>query len=240
MVSVPIGHPDDITFRAVETLRSVDFVVCEEEKIGRKLLKRLEIDKPLFGLNEHNENESTQEVIQLLLKNQSGAYFSDAGTPLFADPGTPLVQQCHQIGIRVVPVPGASSLTAALSVAGLDIRQFYYAGFLPRVAAERRAALRKLQQFDCPVVIYDTPYRLKALLEDIKLEISATMRAVLLLSLTQPQEQIISGTIAEIIKDVNVNYSKREFVLILAPTRKKNPAKPGHRKSARKRRGKRN
>ena len=218
IVSTPIGNPDDITLRAIKTLQSVDFVVCEEAKIGRKLLNQLRIEKPLYQINEHNEEESTDEIMQLLLRNQSAAYFSDAGTPLFADPGTYLVNRCHEVGIQVIPVPGASSLTAALAVAGIDIRQFYYAGFLPRVPTERRSALRKLKQFTCPVIIYDTPYRLRPLLDDIKTELSPVVRATLLLALTQPEETILKGSVADIISQVNANYLKREFVLIIEPS----------------------
>lgn len=217
MVSVPIGHPDDITLRAIDILKKVDFLVCEELKIGRKLMNLLKIEKPLVDLNEHNETEFSAEITQKLLSGLSAAYFSDAGTPLFADPGTYLVKQCRALGIRVVPVPGPSSLTAALSVAGVDIRQFYYAGFLPRVSEERRSAIQRLSQFQCPVIIYDTPYRLKPLLQDLRSELPATTRAVLLLSLTQPEEQIVSGSLKEIINTVNINYRKREFVLILDP-----------------------
>ena len=217
VVSVPIGNPDDITLRAIKTIQSVDFVVCEELKIGRKLLKQLKVEKPLFHINEHDEKESSDEVIQMLFKGQNAAYFSDAGTPLFADPGTYLVNRCHEFGLRVIPVPGASSLTAALAVAGIDIKQFYYAGFLPRVAEDRRSAIRKLKRFDCPVIIYDTPYRLRSLLDDLKLELSASTKATLLLSLTQPAESIMKGSLDDIIHDINANYSKREFVLIVEP-----------------------
>lgn len=215
MVSVPIGHPDDITLRAIETLRSADFLVCEEKKTGHRLISRHKIKKPLYTLNEHNERESSDEIIQLLLKNQSGAYFSDAGTPVFADPGRYLVNQCHQLEIPVIPIPGPSSLTAAMSVAGIDLHQFYYAGFLPRDASERRSAIRQLKQYDCPVIIYDTPYRLKALLEDVKAELTGAALATLLLSLTQPEERILRGPIARISAEVKRNYKKREFVLIL-------------------------
>lgn len=238
IVAVPIGHPDDITLRAIKTLQKVDFVVCEEAKVGRRLLKQLDIEKPLYLLNEHDEEESSDEIIQLLLKNQSGAYFSDAGTPLFADPGTYLVNHCHQFGIQVIPVPGASSLTAALSVAGVDTRQFYYAGFLPRVPTERRNAIRKLKHFECPVIIYDTPYRLRALLDDIKTELSAKTKAVLALSLTQAGERILTGTLADIIVDVNANYSKREFVLIIEPSSPQKPARQIQKKTRRKNSGK--
>jgi 16S rRNA (cytidine1402-2'-O)-methyltransferase len=217
IVSVPIGNPDDITLRAIKTLQTVDFFICVDLKIGRKLLKQLNIEKPLYQINEHDEKESSDEIMQLLFKNQSAAYFSDAGTPLFADPGTYLVNRCHEFGLRVIPVPGASSLTAALAVAGIDIKQFYYAGFLPRVPEERRLAIRKLKHFSCPIIIYDTPYRLRSLLDDLKLELSARTQATLLLSLTQPAETIIKGSLDSIIIDVNANYSKREFVLIVEP-----------------------
>ncbi|NQU62991.1 MAG: 16S rRNA (cytidine(1402)-2'-O)-methyltransferase [SAR324 cluster bacterium] len=217
IVSIPIGNPDDITLRAIKTLQSVDFIVCEEAKIGRKLLKQLNVEKSLYQINEHNEEESSDEIMQLLLNNQSAAYFSDAGTPLFADPGTYLVNRCHECGIQVIPVPGASSLTAALSVAGIDINRFFYAGFLPRVPIERRAAIRKLKQFDCPIIIYDTPYRLQSLLDDIKHEFPLHVSAILLLSLTKSDECILKGTLADILAQVKKSQSKREFVLIIEP-----------------------
>ena len=217
IVSTPIGNPDDITLRAIDTFRKVDFLICEEIKVGRKLLKRLEIDKELYNLNEHNESEESEMILRLLLKGKSGAIFSDCGTPLFADPGTKLVRRCHETGVQVIPVPGASSLLAALAVAGVDTNRFYYAGFLSRKSNERRKDIRKLKMFQCPVIILDTPYRLRALLLDLKSEITAGRHIILLLSLTKPDEKIISGSVSDVLKQLGENPPKKEFVLILNP-----------------------
>lgn len=217
VVSVPIGHPDDITFRAVKTFREVDFLICEEHQIGSKLLKRLEIDKDLQCLNEHNEEQDVESIITKLLKGKTAAIFSDCGTPSFADPGTKLINRCHEAGIRIVPVPGASSLLAALAVAGVSLDQFYYAGFLPRQSSERRKEIRKLQNMSCPIIIYDTPYRLKALLTDLKAEIPSARQIILCLSLTKKDEMIIRGTLSEIMTMLGPKPPKKEFVLILGP-----------------------
>lgn len=217
IVSIPIGHPDDITLRAIQTLKEVDFLICEEFKIGRKLLKQLNIKKELFSLNEHNETEATDEIINLLLQPKNAAIFSDCGTPIFADPGTYLVNRCYDCGIEVISVPGASSLTSALAVAGVEIPQFYYAGFLPRKTEARCQEIKRLKNFSCPVIIFDTPYRISALLKDLCAELTSDRRIVLLLSLTKPDAQIIRGSIPAVIKQWNRNPCKKEFVLILEP-----------------------
>lgn len=217
IVSIPIGHPDDITLRALKTLEEADFLICEELKNGRKLLKQLKIQKELFCLNEHNEQTDVDSFIQLLLKGKTGALFSDCGTPLFADPGAYLVKRCNELGIKVIPIPGASSLLAALVMIGDPLKQFHYAGFLPRDSADRRKELKRLSGFNCPVVIYDTPYRLKALLLDIKAELPSNRELSIAFSITQPDEKYIEGTIVEVIKSFGESYPKKEFVLVLKP-----------------------
>ncbi len=217
IVAIPIGHPDDITLRAIKTLKNVDFLICEEFKNGRKLLKQLNIDKELLNLNEHNEEADTEEILQELLKGKKAALFSDCGTPLFADPGSLLVKRCHETGIKVIPIPGASSLMAALVVAGVQLNQFYYAGFLSRNSTDRRNEIRRLQTFSCPVVIYDAPYRLNALITDLKAELSSLRQLTLSLSLTKPDEKVLFGTIGELIKMLGPKPPKKEFVLILHP-----------------------
>jgi len=217
VVSLPIGNPDDITLRAIEILKKVDFLICEEFKVARKLLKRLDLQKELYNINEHNEKSDSEEIIQLLLQGQSAALFSDCGTPLFADPGTHLVSSCHHSGIKVVPVPGASSLLSALAMAGVEIKQFYYAGFLPRNSEERRSEMRRFKDSKCPVVIYDTPYRLVPLLEDLHKEVSGSRNISLMISLTQPDERIIKGSLASVLKQVKAQPFKKEYVLVLEP-----------------------
>lgn len=228
IVSTPIGHPDDITYRAVKVLKEVDFVICEEYKEGSKLLKRLEIKKELFSINEHNEQENAEEILSMLKSGKSAALISDCGTPLFADPGTFLVGRCHQSGIRVIPVPGASSLLSALAVAGVDSKQFYYAGFLPRKSDERRQAIRNLMKFDCSIVLYDTPYRMKQLLEDLNTEIGEQRDVTLTIGLTMKEERVVKGSIKKVIKELAAKPIKKEFVLIIDPVlRPKRNRKPG-------------
>ena len=217
IVSVPIGNPDDITIRAVNTMNEVDFLICEEYKVGRKLIKHLQIDKELIALNEHNESYTTEEIINRLQKSDDAALFSDAGTPLFADPGVELVKRCHELQIKVVPVPGPSSLMAALSVAGIKTDRFFYAGFLPRQSDTRRHEIRKLKDVPYPIVILDTPYRLGALVRDLKTELPSHRQIVLSLSLTKSDEQVIKGSISQIAARIERHPIKKEFVLIVEP-----------------------
>ncbi len=225
IVSLPIGNPDDITLRAINVIKEADFVICEEFKNGRKILKKLDIEKDLYSLNEHNEQSESDPIIQNLLLGKKAALFSDCGTPLFADPGTHLVNRCVELGIRVVPVPGASSLLAALVVAGISIKQFYFAGFLARKSEERKREINKLAQFNCPVIIYDTPYRLKALLSDLQTELSVNRQIIIAFSLTQPQEKVVRGSVSEISKKLGNKPPKQEFVLILCPVQSKKKSK---------------
>ena len=217
VVSIPIGHPDDITLRAIKTLESADILICEEFKNGRKLMKQLQLDQELYCINEHNEATEVETIIQLLLKGKTAALFSDCGTPLFADPGTTLVKRCHEMGLRVTPVPGASSLMAALAIAGVPTKQFYYAGFLSRKSDVRRSEIRKFSTLDCAVVIYDTPYRLAALLKDLLTELPSARQVFLAISLTKPDEKLIYGSIKEVCLQLGDHPPKKEFVLILEP-----------------------
>ena len=142
IVATPIGNPDDITLRAVETLKSADAVVCEEYKPGSTLLKKLGIEgKELVLLNEHNEPEVAADLLMRLLKGESLALFSDCGTPVFSDPGHYLIQLAASSGVIVSPVPGASSLMAALSVVDFHLDRFVFGGFPPRDSDTRRKVL---------------------------------------------------------------------------------------------------
>ena len=217
IVSIPIGNPDDITLRAIKTFENVDFLICEELKNGRKLMKSLQLNKELYCINEHNESTEVESIIQHLLKGKKAALFSDCGTPLFADPGTLLVKRCHEMGLKVIPIPGASSLLAALAIAGIPINQFHYAGFLPRKSEERRAEIRKLSTLNCAVIIYDTPYRLSALFKDLAAELPPARQVFLALSLTKPDEKVIYGSIKDVSLQLGDKPPKKEFVLILEP-----------------------
>jgi 16S rRNA (cytidine1402-2'-O)-methyltransferase len=214
VVAIPIGNREDITLRALRILHQVDLVICEDFKSGSRLLKSYELKKTLEILNEHNENQQTKILLdRLLLEKLQVALISDAGTPLFADPGNHLVWQCLQNGIKVVPLPGASSLMAALMSSGLNEDRFLYYGFLPANSENRREAIRKIPSH-LNVVLLDTPYRLKPLLKDLKLVLGDKRQAILAWKLTYPEEKIFWGSLLELEIQTS-DLPKGEFVLIL-------------------------
>jgi 16S rRNA (cytidine1402-2'-O)-methyltransferase len=214
IVATPIGHPDDITLRALEILRNADAIICEEVKEGSKLVKKLSLPhKELISLNEHNEQEQTQQIIQRLLEKQSLALVSDCGTPVFEDPGHHLIQEAAAVGIHVVPIPGPSSLAAALSILDFRLEQFVFGGFLPREAARRQKELQRLRSFHMPVVLMDTPYRMAALLEDVSKTFGKNQPVTLACDLTLPGEAIFRGSVESVIK--HTVQRKAEFVLII-------------------------
>lgn len=219
VVATHIGNPQDITLRALQVLKNVDFVICEEYKMGSRLLHEYEIKQPLEQLNEHNENTQTLALLQrILTQGKSAALISDAGTPLFADPGQKLVWQCHQNGVTVVPIPGASSIMTALMGSGIIDNGFLFYGFLPANRDERRNAIKRIPDgFD--VVLLEAPYRLPQLLRDLKKNLGKQRLAVVAYKLTQPEEKFFWGTLDEI-ETMTRDIPKGEFVMII----KKRPA----------------
>jgi 16S rRNA (cytidine1402-2'-O)-methyltransferase len=215
IVATSIGNLGDITLRALETLRQADVIVCEEQREGGTLLKKLEITpKEIVTLNEHNETERAPELIQrMLLSGESLALITDCGTPVFSDPGAFLIAQAVQMGVPVIPIPGASSLMAALSVLDFKPERFVFGGFLSRVPEERRRELSRYRTLRIPVVLMDTPYRLFALLEDVAATFGKGHRVTVAADLTQPKEKIYRGTVAEVLKQVAER--KAEFILII-------------------------
>jgi len=214
IVATPIGHPHDITLRALDTLRTVDAVVCEEARPGSTLLKKYDIQKPLVLLNEHNEKQAIPDIVARLSGGENLALISDCGTPVFADPGLSLLNALEECGIKVIPIPGPASLTAAISVCKYDLSQFVFGGFLPRETQERRRALAALQATRLPIILMDAPYRLKQLLEDTASVFGNAQLAMLGCDLTLPGEKIIHGSLRSVI-DQTIG-KKCEFVLIVA------------------------
>lgn len=214
IVSTPIGNYRDITLRALDTLRAADAIICEEYRQGSTLLKKLDIqEKELLQLNEHNEEEQAAEIIQILFKGKDLALISDCGTPAFADPGTYLIKLALEYQIKVIPIPGVSSLMTAISVSPLPMDQFYFAGFLPRKTEVRQNKLRELAKMRVPIILMDTPYRLEKMLQEIKSVFGNKKMVTLTLDLTLDSEKIIHGYISEVISAVGKR--KSEFLLIL-------------------------
>lgn len=221
IVATPIGNSQDITLRAIETLRSVDAVICEERKDGSRLLKQLEIiGKPLIELNEHNESDMIQQVLIELMNGRNMALVSDCGTPVFSDPGKQLLKLMAEMRIKVVPVPGASSLTTALSVCPFDMENFTFLGFLPPKTEQRAAVLQKHKFSECPLILMDTPYRLVKLLDEVSRTFGRQQQIFLALDLTLPSEMTCLGTVQDVA--AQAQGRKAEFILILdRPQRRK-------------------
>lgn len=215
VVATPIGNEDDISLRAIKVLKLCDTVVCEEGKMGARLLHQLRLTKPIEELNEHNEEEQTPRLVAMLAEGKTLALVSDAGTPLLADPGLELVRQAVRREIAVVAVPGASSIMTALVTSGLPVHQFLFGGFLPREPHDRLKELESLAQEARTVVLLETPYRLQPLLTAAA-RVMPSRRAYLGCNLTMPSETHHYGTVAELAQKFTENKFKGEFVFIFA------------------------
>jgi 16S rRNA (cytidine1402-2'-O)-methyltransferase len=197
IVATPIGNLDDFSRRAEATLRDVACIACEDTRHSRRLMDRFQIATPLLSFHDHNEGSRTAELLERLQRGEDVALISDAGTPLISDPGYRLVREAAAQGVTVVPVPGASSVLAALSASGLPTDRFYFAGFLPPKTNARREALRELQGFDCTLVLLEAPHRIVETLADIE-EVLAGRPVVLCRELTKLHEEILRGSCAEV------------------------------------------
>jgi 16S rRNA (cytidine1402-2'-O)-methyltransferase len=217
VVATPLGNLSDLTWRAVHLLGLVDAVACEDTRVTAGLLRSLGLDKPLLALHEHNEAEAAQRVLERLARGERVACVSDAGTPAVSDPGARLVAAARAAGHRVLPLPGPSSVTAALSVAG-DTRagSFRFAGFLSTRAAERAAQLRELQRPGEAVVLFEAPHRIAALAAALA-EVMPGRPVTLCRELTKQFETIatLSASALPPWLDADANRQRGEFVLVL-------------------------
>jgi 16S rRNA (cytidine1402-2'-O)-methyltransferase len=215
IVSTPIGNYEDITLRALNILKSVDLIICEEFREGRRLLANYKIEKELTELNEHNEKKAVDDILMHIINGKNIALISDSGTPLFSDPGHLLVDVLISQKIQIVPVPGASSLMTALVGSGFDIEKFYYYGWLSPKRDERRGQLIRLKGIHEVIILMDTPYRLKSLLTDIVKILGNNIPVVLAYQLTMGNERFYRGFTAGVLNTVEKNNLKGEFVLIV-------------------------
>jgi 16S rRNA (cytidine1402-2'-O)-methyltransferase len=216
LVSTPIGDPDDITLRALRILREANAVICEEPREGARLLRHYKIEKELVALNEHTERAVIPELITHLIRGETLALISDHGTPMLADPGGRPVAHALAEGIPVSAVPGASSLLAALVVSGLPLERFRFVGFLPAKKEARRVALAQLRAERDTWVVFDAPYRLNAVLADMRGALEPARQVVVACNLTMPDEKIVRGTMRQVFDHFQKNLFKGEYVLIVA------------------------
>lgn len=198
VVATPIGCLEDITLRALRVLREADLILAEDTRHTRTLCIKHGIDTPLRSFHEHSSDEKTERVLGELVDGAHYALVSDAGTPLISDPGAYLVSRAAAAGVEVEAVPGPSAVLATLSVSGLSIERFAFEGFLPRSGKDRRRALDRLRDADCAVVIFESPHRIVATLEELEKAIGDTRRVALCRELTKIHEQTLRGTISEV------------------------------------------
>jgi 16S rRNA (cytidine1402-2'-O)-methyltransferase len=214
LVSTPIGNLADITHRALQILKDVDLIACEDTRHTQKLLNHYDITTKTTSYHEHNEQQRTAELVQRLKEGSDVAVVSDAGTPSISDPGYRLVRAAIENEIPVVPVPGPSALIAALIAAGLPTDEFFFAGFLPARSNARRARLSELQAVPGTLIFYEAPHRLGATLTDAY-EILGEREAVVARELTKLHEEIRRGRLRELAAHYATDESVRGEIVVL-------------------------
>jgi 16S rRNA (cytidine1402-2'-O)-methyltransferase len=214
LVATPIGNLQDITFRALDVLRSVDAIACEDTRHTLKLLNHFRISNRLVSYHEHNEHERADELADRLIKGESVAIVSDAGTPGICDPGFRIVQRAIEIGVDVVAIPGAAALVAALTASGLATDSIFFGGFLPAKKGERRRRLEEVRDIPATLVFYEAPHRLGKSLADCA-EILGDRSSAVARELTKLHEEIARGTLAGLAARFAVKNVKGEIVLVI-------------------------
>ncbi len=218
VVATPIGNLEDLSRRAERVLATVDYVAAEDTRHSRVLLQHYGIRTPLLSLHEHNEAQRVDSVLELLVRGESVALVSDAGTPLISDPGYRLVREARRRGLQVVPVPGPSSLVAALSVAGLPTDRFAFEGFLPAKPAQRRRRLEELVAEPRTLVFFEASHRIVASVEDMAAIFGTAREAAIARELTKAFETVLQGSLGELLERLNSDpdQTRGEFVVMVA------------------------
>ena len=215
LVPTPIGNLEDMTFRAVSILKDVDLITSEDTRNTQKLLNHFEVDTPQTSFHEHNSKERTPQLIEKLLNGQSIAQVSDAGMPSISDPGVDLVKAAVYAGISVVPLPGPNAALTALIASGLTPQPFYFLGFLPRKKKELTAELEELNKRKETLVFYESPHRIKQVVEAMTKVFGAERKLVLAREVTKRFEEFIRGTMDEVYEWLSNENIRGEFVIIV-------------------------
>lgn len=214
LVATPIGNLEDVTARALRVLREADVVAAEDTRRTARLLNHFGITTPLTSLHEHNEHRKQTALVERLLRGDTIALVSDAGTPLVSDPGAALVRAARASGVRVVAVPGPSAVLAALTASGLPCETFAFLGFLPARAAERSRWLRRVAAEPHTVVCFEAPHRLRQTLAEMSL-VFGERQICLGRELTKVHEEVVTGTAGELL--MNLQEDRGECTLVIAP-----------------------
>jgi len=216
VTATPIGNLGDVTSRAALILRGVDAVICEDTRVSHKLMSALGIKKPLIPCHEHNEEKAIPALIKRLQGGEALALITDAGTPLISDPGYRLVRACQDAGVMVTPVPGASSVAAALSAGGLATDAFYFAGFLPAKEGKREAALAALNDIPATLIFFESPARVLKTVEAMVKVFGPEREAVMARELTKLHEEILRLPLSDLAANLKARaVIKGEIVLLV-------------------------
>lgn len=216
LVPTPIGNLEDMTFRAVSTLKEVDLIACEDTRVTQKLLNHFEIDTPKVSYHEHNLHNKTGSLISHLMNGENIAQVSDAGMPSISDPGVELVEAAVAHDIPVVPLPGANAAVTALIASGMSPQPFTFYGFLSRKKAELRAELIELNNHEETLIFYESPHRLKEMLKAIVEVFGENRQLVLAREVTKRYEEFARGTAKEALDWSLETELRGEFVVIVA------------------------
>ena len=219
IVGTPIGNLGDITYRAIETFKTVDFIAAEDTRHTLQLLTHFEIRKPLISCRAQNESIVALRIIKEMDSGKNGAYASDAGTPGVSDPGAVLAKMVRDAGHDVIPIPGASAFASLVSIAGPGGKTICFAGFLSPKQGRRRSKLRELLELDAAIILYESPFRIVKLLTDVA-DIDCERRVVVGRELTKLHEEIVDGT-AEQVRDIFAERQKilGEFAIFISATK---------------------
>ncbi len=215
LVATPIGNLEDITLRAIRTLKEVDLVVCEDTRVTGKLLAHFEIKKPLESFFEHSEQVKSGKIINLVESGQNVALVTDAGMPAISDPGYRLVKEAVEAGIRVVPIPGPSAAISALAASGLPTDQFIFVGFLPQKQGKRQNFLKNLLEEERTIIAYESPHRLLFALQDI-LEVMGDRQICVAREITKIYEEFVRSSVSQVIEKFKDKEVKGEITIIIS------------------------
>jgi 16S rRNA (cytidine1402-2'-O)-methyltransferase len=215
LLATPIGNLEDITLRALRTLKECDVVAAEDTRRTGQLLKHFGIAKPLLSYFQFNEARRSEEIIERLRRGEKLALVTDAGSPGISDPGERVVKAAIAAGLRVEPVPGPCALVAALTASGLPTDEFHFIGFLPHKAGQRRRQLERLKGMAGTLVLYESPYRIEKLLVELS-DLFPGRQVVLARELTKKFEEYVRGTPAELLDMLRHRRLKGEFVVMIS------------------------
>ncbi len=215
IVATPIGNLEDLSPRAVATLSSVGLIAAEDTRHSQRLLSHFNIRTPVWAVHDHNERKQADAIVQRLMGGESVALVSDAGTPLISDPGYHLVKEVRRAGFKVVPIPGPCAMVTALCAAGLPTDKFVFEGFLPAKAQARQAALEKVRDEARTLVFYESPHRILATLQAMVEVLGEGRAMVMARELTKTFETFLSGSIAEVLAEVEADHNQQKGEMVL-------------------------